>query len=247
MKLNTKKTIAREFLILLSIFLISLFVFIIIYSFNSFRKYKITHLSEQIKNNKTTSDSLSLQFKSKREKQLLFHDSFYGFIYIFNHPLKKEKKREDQFSAAFDEANEAVAYAKSYKASYQKNENLLEFDTSLNYFKNDTGINFNLVKDFPAFSKEFGFSSPEKFKDYLNKYFINSTDTSNNNKAIKIHQSTDSLIRKQQDIKLAILSINKEYQIVLIVFLILSALLFPVRYIYYTVKWSINILRQKDK
>ena len=245
MKLNTKKIIAREFLILLSALIVSLIILGIIYSLNSFRKSKITNLSKEIQNNYIKSESLKSQYESKKGTQIWFHNALYSFIYDFNHPTKIEKKQENIFSEYDLLPSRASNYAKNIKPINQKDGNLLEFDTSLNYFRKNKILDFDLEKNFPAFSKNFGFASLEKFKKYLGEYSINSNDILNHDKALGIDLFTSSLVKKRNDLKSSVISIYGQYLKSLKVFLILLFLLFPIRYIYYTVKWSTRILKQK--
>ena len=243
MKLRTKKIIAREFLILLLSFVISGIVFVSIYTYNYYQTKQIEKLGEDIQKNQSKSHDLNLQYKLKNEKQLSFHNELNEFIYTLNHPKKIKARNSNSFYDALDEYEE-LSKTKS-NPIYYKNGNLSEFDTSVKYMIKSSSVQFDLIKNFASFGKQFGFATPENFTDFINHYSITVDDVAKNNEATKINDATYLLINKKSTHEAKIFSTKRQLDIVFISFLIIAFILFPFRYIFYSLKWSISTLRQK--
>jgi len=69
MKIETKKIIAREFLILILAVAISGIVFLTSYIYNSYQKSELAKVDKKIESNRKTAENLLLPIKKKKENQ----------------------------------------------------------------------------------------------------------------------------------------------------------------------------------
>jgi len=251
MKLQTKKVIAREFLILLFTFFISAIVYFSIYPYNYFKKENINKILKKVSNNEKIADSLIAIFKLKNEEQLSFHQKLYEYIYLADHSnvsagLGNIDKKKDFFDDIEMYSFETYQYIEKNKPIYLRNENLIEFDTSLNYLVKIAKIKVHSDNSFSNFGSFIKIFHIQSFKNYLINYLITPKDISNKNEAKEIRVNNKKLLEQAHNLKIDIFSIDDQIHFSFIVFVIISLILFAIRYIYYSIKWSLSVLKNNS-
>jgi hypothetical protein len=216
MKLTTKKIIAREFLAALLVLAIGLTTFLGIYAYNSIKEKKISRLTSEINIASKQVDSLSYSYNKKTDKQNWF--------------FKK-------WSSTFD-LSEDTLYNTLEKV-WKRIDYLAQQDSISYRWKNIWH------KDLVTFHKEIGFQNPEEFKAFIDDNRISEKDKSDFTKSIEkkaIVTELDNQIKETQKSKL---SNDEQLDFTTTTILLVCLFIFGFRYLYYGVKWSIRILKEK--
>jgi len=250
MKLRVKKIIAKELLILFLSIAASLLIFISIYAYNYYWSLQLNKISKKIDSTQKLAESLRSGFKQKNEQQLSFHKKFQEFVYKHNNPdkIKSKSVPNQKAESSWDELlgdSKMEDFVEAHKEIYMKDGNLLEFDTSLNYFLKSNVTEFDMQDLSSFFRKQLDFSSIEKFKNYLNSYTINTDDKKKYDEAVKLDMAVNLLQKEKTDISAKIFSPKRQSNFLYITFFLIAMIMFPLRYIYYSIKWSIYTLKQK--
>lgn len=312
MKQEFKKTIAREFLIVITVFILTLISFLSIYPYNWFKSKQIKSISESINLQDKILDSLSNSYKKKSNNQDWLYNKFGEG---FEESVKAAYRGEKSDIMDLSELSNVIAYINKYKI-IQKPKN------TVSEYKNFFDIAIDVSKEQPATSVKgnnndpLGILKPKKqtattkaqgegsyidLKQVTPDLFDNSkqntsfaTDFWNNlytihrndsistywdkiwpkqlvtffitfgfknsnelNRFIKtntiyttetelkdsIQKQKDVAVQKKGNINNSILSSDEQKQFALNGLLFFFIFLFPLRYLYYGVKWSLSTLK----
>lgn len=217
MQLQTKKIIAREFLILTLTALIGFVGFLGTYSNNYFKKTKIDKLEENIVEKNRMSDSLSKSYNIKVGKQNRF----------FNKYFDKVNREDTEFNTS--------------DKLWKRLSDLAQKDSIKYKWKNVWN------KELISFLKETGFSDGDNFNSFIVTNTITTSDFENYNHSAKLNQEIKELKSEKDTIRSKILSINQQIAFGFKCFIVASIILFGARYLFYAVRWSIRTLKQPTK
>ncbi len=228
MNLQTKKFIAKEFLILLLTICIAAMTFLAISSYNYFKQKKAKKLSQEITLNKSISDSLSKSLNTKTEKQFWFSDKYY-----------KEYHLNDTYKTSrfYDEYGIPIM---------GQNWNLRVFER-LKYLSQNDSITllWKGKKDFDEFRGYFNFKTPKEFKMFVDKNIISRQEITNGQQSERIDIKIGTDLLERNNIKIKIIPYDRQRTLTYSIFLYSLITLFGLRYIFYAIKWSLRTLKQK--
>ncbi len=216
-----KKLIAKEFLILLSIIILSLLSFVFTYSYNIILSSKKKTLEDSISNTPTLWTSNIENLRKKYDKKIDVQYIVFNRGSTFYNNVGYGKKYETRFQFW------NVILTQDYKMFYDDYNSKYSFWKQLNYWLDDI-------------DKIYSF---EDLKTFLNKYTINEDEQkdyeasiSNYNYRIDIQRRIDVLISKM-------LSEKNQIKIAINIFWILLVFAYLLRYLIIAVIWSIKTLK----
>lgn len=216
MKLETKKVLAREFMILIAVMVIGLSSFLGTYLYNFYQHKKSKNISKEIYSAKLFADSLSKPFNSKIKQHIWFYNQ------------NNEK------------VNLSKAIYNNPRLLWQRlDEIALKDSIIIRYHQNWT-------PELKAIFTKIGFKTPEKLLDFINKNRITNTDSLMNVKANDIRKKITILKTEKHIQNSKILSFTSQVEFGWFTFCISLLVFFALRYIYYAIRWSIKILKQSN-
>lgn len=213
MKLQTKKIIAREFLLLTIVFALGFICFLSTYPYNNYKSSQAGSLDKTIAEKNRITDSLSYSYKSKSQKK----DWFFG------------------------------KFTEKFGSDHYKND---EFWNRLSYLAERDSIKYkwnSWSKELIDFNKELNFDTPQKFKEFIDANRLNRNDSANFNESEKVNQDILTLKQQKKEIEIKKLSFKEQVRFGVTSTIILLIILFATRYLFYAVKWSIKVLKQKNE
>ncbi|MDP4267815.1 MAG: hypothetical protein Q8880_10340 [Bacteroidota bacterium] len=213
MKLQIKKIIAREFLILTIVIVIGLIAFLGTFPYNYYNHSQIEKLSLIIISKTNHADSLSKSFDLKDEKQRWFFKMFIGNI------------------------SDTSQYPYNTKEKLWK---LTDYLARVDSIKIKFGKIWS--KELIDIFKSMGFFSPEVFHKFIESNRINSLDLDNKKQAKKIIKEISLLKDRKSKYENNILSYYQQIYFGIWMLILSSILFFILRYLLYAIKWSIKIL-----
>ena len=217
MKLTTKKIIAREFLTLTLVLSIGLILFLCTYPYNAFKRNQVENKSTEISDKSKKVDTLLLSFKNKIDQQKWFFDKYSNHWDISGDKINTPDKLWKRLD--FLALNDSIKY---------KWQNVWD-------------------KELLAFNKEIGFSNPDEFQSFIDKNRISKIDSSNYDSSLAINSEIALLTKNKNDYESEILSYNEQTEFGLKAIIISFIILFGFRYLFYSLKWSLKILKQKSE
>lgn len=213
MKLQTKKLIAREFLLMTLAFAVGFISFLFIYPYNYYRASQTDNLDKTIVEKNKITDSLAYQFKSKSQKKDWYFEKFTS---KFGSDLYK---------------NEELWNRLSYLAE-----------------KDSIKHKWNIwAKELIDFNKELDFDTPQKFKEFIDAIRINSKDSANYTESLKVNREIGALKERKKEIEIKKLSSKEQLRFGVASTIVLLIILIPARHLFYAVRWSIKVLKQKNE
>lgn len=102
-------------------------------------------------------------------------------------------------------------------------------------------------KDLIAFNRAIGFSNPDEFQSFIDKNRTTKIDSSNYDSSFAINTEIDLLTQNKNDYESKILSKNEQTEFGLKALIICFIILFGFRYLFYSIMWSLKILKQKSE
>ncbi len=215
MKLQTKKIIAREFLLLMLSIGIGLAAFLCTYLYNFYQQTKSQNISNKIKVEEYTADSLVRPFNNKIKQHELFYNQN-------NEKIDLSGSRYDSPRKLWSRVNDLA-------------------------LKDSIRIKFRTIwtSELKKVLGEIGFDNPEKLQSSIDKNRITPGDSSKYEEAKNIRTKISLLKREIGSRNSKVLFIKSQTEFSFWAFCISIIILFVIRYIFYAVKWSANILRQK--
>jgi hypothetical protein len=217
MKLTTKKIIAREFLTLTLVLTLGLISFLCTYPYNAFKRNQVERKSIEISEKSKRADSLSLSFKNKIDQQKWFFDKYSSHWDISGDKINTSEKLWKRLD--FLALNDSIKY---------KWQNVWD-------------------KDLIEFNKELGFLNPDEFQSFIDKNRITKTDSTNYDSSLSINSEVAALTQNKKDYDSKILSFNEQTEFGLKASIICFIILFGFRYLFYSIRWSLKILKQKTE
>ena len=217
MKLKTKKIIAREFLILILVFILGLVFFECVYPYNKLKWHQVEGISATISEKTKIRDSLSNSYKIKMGKRDWFYEKFNT-----HYDLSTDK--------TFDERDEI----------WNRFDNWV-MTGKINFF-----WNFKWGEENLNFLKSIGFSDPESIESFVETNRITQIDSINYKNALAINPEIKLLLNKKNEIESKILSYNEQIEFGINAVYMNFIILFGVRYLFLSIKWSIHTLKQKQ-
>ena len=153
---------------------------------------------------------------------------------------KQFKYKSNNQSWFYEKFNSKVSnHYKSYDKLWERLENL-SLEDSIEYKWNNYWD-----KSLISFNNEMGFNNPKEFNDFIAKNSLTKNDKYNKELSTKIGIEITILEKSKIQIinKIFAPQIQSEYGKLAII--ISLTILFGIRYLYHTIKWSVRILRQK--
>lgn len=216
MNLQTKKIIAKEFLVLTLVLGLGLICFLSIYPYNAYRNSQVENLSKNINVKTKLVDSLRYSYNSKAEKQNWYFEKVSS---EFDHDSKYNTK-EKVWNRLDD-----LAKKDSIKFKWEK----------------------VWSKELIAFNKEVGFETPESFKVFIEANRIQKLDTDKYNQSLKPNQEVTQLTADKSEIENKTLLSGQQFEFGIKSLIFLSIIFFGLRYLFYAIKWSLKVLKQKSE
>lgn len=225
MKLSTKKIIAREFLILSFVILISGIFYSIISIKNWTKTNSIENINEEISSLSITIDSINVSMNS-RKASFDRRQEIYSLL-----GLKEFDISLKEFLNKFDSISEL-------RQSIYNDLKLKEEGISFDKFEFD---NFN-----PKIKESLDIKQLTDYFEYNTNYFNDSVVNNNLHQSHKFISKRDSLKRNILLQEQEILSTNDKKSKTIHLFLISLIALFVVRYFLYAIQLSIKILKKEN-
>lgn len=249
MRVQIKKIIAREFLILILVCAIAVITFLGTYIYNSFSKYKIDTATKTINDKTYLSDSLSKPFKQKSEflsklsaKQNKDPLGILGGCKLdidFDSAADKKypsKKQDIRILELYNAVHDAKLYTKSLDEFKQKYSTIDKID-----FLYNTIYQADLYcKSKIEFYKTF---FPELAQKIIDANTITLSDSLNFQKSISLQDEIKIITNDKYEYGKKILSPDEQITFSLKVFFISVIIFFGVRYLYYSIRWSVRTLK----
>lgn len=214
MKLNRKKIIAKEFLILIGCVLVYGLAYLGTLSYNHFVNYKVDKLEKDSQPIKDSIETLSKSFSDKIDKQKWFFDES-------------------------DKLNATGSYT-SYKELWERIENLEKAD-SIQY-KWDNAWSADLKE----IMRKIGFSNGHQFEQFIESNSLSADEINQNNSVISLNNDLDKINSQVRAEMYKIIDADEKTEFALACLLLFAILLFPLRYLFYAIRWSIKTLKQKE-
>jgi len=215
MRLETKKIIAREFIMLIATLALAIVAFLGTYIYNFYQHNQVDKLDKRISDKTVIADSLTKPYNSKLNNQKWFYDKNNEKVDLsdaeYNSPYKLWKRLYD------------LSVKDSIKAKFDK-------------------VWTVEIKDL---LRELNLETPEKLKTFIDNSRITQTDSSNFSKASIIYSELSSIKSVKRNHQDKVLDINKQLRFGMWTFIIGLICLFGIRYLYYAIKWSLKTLKQK--
>ena len=257
MKLNRKKIIAQEFLILISCFGIAILAFIGTIPYNYFIDSQIENIYNDIKPLNLKIDSIESAYEIKIEKRKWFFNEHSQIIDIQKknyYERKKTSKNGKKIPSPYEYStieelsafNIKVIYdlrISSFLPTYRdlwKRLSELQTKESLIY----TWEN-KLKSDYKKFLIDIGFKNAREFNQFISDYTLNEIELKDKSRQAEIMIEVNLLQSKIQNKKYKLLYHEGQIQFALTCLIIIAIIIFPVRYLIYSIRWSIKTLRQK--
>jgi hypothetical protein len=217
MKLTTKKFIAREFLIMTLVLILGLISFLCTYQYNALKRNKVKNNKNEISKKTKQADSLSISYKSKLHNRSWFFQKFSNYYDLTDDTINTSEK---------------IWIRLDYLA-----------------LKDSIKYNWGKVwdKDIVAFNKEIGFSNPDSFHSFIDKNRISKIDSSNYYSSLALNSEIALLSKSKNDNENKILTYNEQTEFGLNALIIYFIVFFGIRYLFYSIKWSLKTLKQKSE
>lgn len=101
--------------------------------------------------------------------------------------------------------------------------------------------------EFSNFNIELGFDTPQKLKEFIDRVRLNKIDSTNYTEALKIKQDILKLREREKEVEMKKFSSEEQFIFGMTSTIILLIMLFPARYLFYGVRWSIKVLKEKNE
>jgi hypothetical protein len=214
MKIEIKKIFAREFLLLLLSLGVGITTYLITYLYNYNQIKETIKIKLEISKYEVISDNLMNAFLKKKEK----HEWFY----------RKNNEKVNLSRPIYNSPEELWAILDEYESK----------DLIVERYHNSWSMELKKILS------EIGFDDPNELSYFIEKNRINREDKINFENGKKIQLKVRALENKLTHRKSKILNSLRQREIGLEAFCVAVALLFGVRYVYYSIVWSFNVLRE---
>jgi RNAse (barnase) inhibitor barstar len=216
MNKKIKKIIAREFLLLLTLILLSALIFVCVFPYNLYQENKIEKTNKKLIEKEKLTDNLH---KSVNEK------------------IKNQKWFFEKISSEFDITNTEYSELKTLWPILQK---IAENDSTEYRWNN------KWEKSLIDFHKSIGFKNGKDLQFFILNNSITSKDSIQINKSNEIQKEITELSKQKIELKNRIFQDSEKEKFIIGISAILFGILFVLRYLFYGVKWSIKQLNDKN-
>lgn len=222
MRLRTKKLLAREFLLLLSVLVVSFFAFLGSYGYNAYLKKQNSFLQDSIASYEMLSDSLPRIFYSKLQKQHQLYQTLNAFVlptlidgYLFFPAISQNRVTFFKTYFRFAKEGKIDSVWKTYRSNKEK-----------------------------SALRKMGIGSPQKLESYILSNIHTSDDIRNRDLATKYENKVASMSEKATAILKKQLDYKQQIRVGMNAMIILFLITFVGRYLVYGVIQSIKILKE---
>jgi hypothetical protein len=226
MDLQTKKIIAKEFLVFIITLLIGVVAFLSVYPYNSFRQHQLSDVNQEISIKQSLADSLN-QISSQ---YILNEDGLPIFIYSHS---QQQYLLNNTYQALKNNLSGLTTPQNKYDSLMQND---------IDYRQRAYKALLENVKGFKlsyaVFVRVLSVDSLKSENEPLNYEQLRNESTKLKTEIGRLKYNEYPRISSQ------ILSFNNQLHFTLIIFLISVFILFILRYIYYGIKWSMKIIKQ---
>jgi len=216
MNLKKRKIIAREFLILLLVVALGLIAFACTYPYNYLINSSVSKLNSEIISYEKKLDSIEEPFKNKIAEQKRVYEGW-----MKNDNLDRNAYRD-------------------FREHWARLEYLHKEDSISFKYKN---VWSKVVIDH---LNNMGFTSANQLNEFIGANTIIEIDKNTQAKSKQLKDKIFNLREKYNNKKEEILEFDDQMNFALIIMLIGGILAFPIRFLIYGVKWSINTLKTKE-
>jgi len=98
-----------------------------------------------------------------------------------------------------------------------------------------------------ATNKEIGLGTPEVFKAFIESNRIQTTDIEKYNQSLNVNKELTKLNTDKREIEDKRFSYNEQLSFGFKSLIFISMILFGLRYLFYAIKWSLKVLKQKSE
>ena len=212
MKLETKKLIAREFLLLLISVGLGLIGFILTLGYSFIKESQLNNLQNEIILNESNNQKLNNSYDKKYETRAWFYNTI-----------------NEKFDLSNSSYNDPDKLWKRLNILIQKDSLRYKYEQSP-----DIRESFKIV----------GLTNIESVEKFIQQNNLTKAEISDINKYVQDRKFIESLNSKASEAKSNTLSDSKKNEFTLWLFLCVLIFIFPIRYLYYSIKWSSKILKQ---
>lgn len=184
----------------------------------------------------------------------------YPYNFAINSKLGKFEKDVTSLTNEIDSLektyNAKLAKQKWFFNEWQNGSNLVDYEDYTiiwekleNYHKKDSiEYKWNKVwaKTVLDFNRSLGFKNPIQFDKFINDNSLNDADLKNSTKVRIIQSEIADLKFQIRNKKHKILDIGDQLNFALLFLVIAGIIAFPVRLLFYSIKWSLKTLKQKE-
>lgn len=214
MKLNKKKIIAKEFLILMVCALVFVLAYIGTLPYNYFINSKIDNLQNETQPIKDSIETLTKSFSDKIDKQKWFFD-------------ESEKLNATGSYNTYTELWDRLEYLEKADSIQYKWENVW-------------------TSDLKEIIQNIGFSNGNQFEQFIESNSLSTDEINQNNSAISLNNELDKIKSRIRTEKYKVLDAEEKTEFALACLIIFGILSYPLRYLFYAIRWSIKTLKQKE-
>jgi len=213
MELTKKKIIAREFLILVACALLSVLAFIGTKPYNYIVESRIKSLETEYQSLSDTINKIDQSYLYKIKKQK-------NFIYNMK-------------------SNDRLTTDENYREFWIRMKEWVENGKMRKFYE---GLRSDM-RDFSNFGRQTGLKTLAEMEDFLQKYSLTPKEVLQNTNRLKLIEEKKGIKGKIKTEKYNVKSFYDRLEFALTFFKIVVLLGFPIRYVFYGVKWSIKILK----
>ena len=214
MKIETKKIIAREFLIFLACLALAILAFLGTFPYNAIYETKMRRMRNSIIPINQEITKFEQPYKEKISRQKWF----------YNETVKRDINGD----------------FKDYSALWKLLEDYHKADSMIYTWNNvwEKGLKKEIEK--------IGFKSGEQFDKFIFSNTPNQEETDNESNAQKLRDEVRKLESQINSWKYHILERKEQNDFAIKILLVLTAISFPLRYLFLSIRWSIKTLKQKE-
>lgn len=247
MKIERKKILAREFLLLISCSVIGVLFFFFTNLYNYFKNSELNRINTEILFKEILSDSLINSFKKKQETQVFIREKLYEHKFSLENPKNNwtltKVNRNNNLREEIERIQKFEKFLNSHEIYYSANENLTDFDTSLSVLSAQFKINFESEESYKPFAERIKVYKIQSFQNVLKNNQITRNDILNRDKSLELTRENNLLYKKVDVLKSSMFDSAQKINLTLIIFVVAILIFFPLRYLYYTIVCSIKTLK----
>ena len=216
MNLKKRKIIAREFLILLLVVVLGFIAFACTYPYNYFLNSSVSKLNSEIISQEKQLDSIEEPYKNKIAEQKRVYEGW----------MKNDKLDRSAY--------------RDFREHWARLEYLHKQDSIS--FKYNNVWNKVVIDHL----KNMGFTNASQLNEFIGANSITEIDNKTETKSKQLKDKIFNLREKYRNKKEEILHFDDQMDFALIILLFGGILAFPIRFLIYGVRWSINTLKTKE-